>query len=114
MNTTFNIKRILIQYVQKQRFEFQSVFSCKQAIDELINTIQQIQMLTKGGMDAKKIMHVITNVNDELIKDQLLDNEQLRVIQNQIKKFEYQKQINAYTMVYNLISTLEGKGVNNV
>lgn len=106
MNTIMAIKRILIQYVEKQRFEFQSVLSCKQATKDLISTIQQIQMLTTGGMTAKKIMHVITNINDELIAEQLLDIGQLRTVEDQIKKFEYQKQVNAYTMVYNLISTL--------
>lgn len=68
-------------------------------------------MLTSGGMDAKKIMLVLNNVNDELIPTQPLSLEELKNIQDQICTYEYKKKVDTYTMVYNLISSLNGKGV---
>ena len=68
-------------------------------------------MLTSGGMDAKKIMLVLNNVNDELIPTQPLSLEELKNIQDQICTYEYKKKVDTYTMVYNLISSLNGNGV---
>lgn len=68
-------------------------------------------MLTSGGMDAKKIMLVLNNVNDELIPTQPLSLEELKNIQDQISTYEYKKKVDTYTMVYSLISSLNGKGV---
>lgn len=70
-------------------------------------------MLTSGGMDAKKIMLVLNNVNDELIPTQPLSLEELKNIQDQICTYEYKKKVDTYTMVYSLISSLNGKGVIN-
>ena len=68
-------------------------------------------MLTSGGMDAKKIMLVLNNVNDELIPTQPLSLEELKNIQDQICTYKYKKKVDTYTMVYSLISSLNGKGV---
>ena len=106
MNTIYNVKNILIQYIEKERFEFQCVLTKQKAIEELVGIIQQIQMFTKSGMDAKKIMYAITGINDESIEEQLLNIQKLKQIQKQIKKFNFKEESDTYNMIYNLILTL--------
>lgn len=107
--TMKNIKNVLINYVQKQRFQFQDVFSPPQVKSELISTLQEIQMFLKQGMNMVEINYVINKQHDDQITNQGT-NVNFDQIINYIKKYKVSKNLNGYKLAMKLINeTFKGE-----
>lgn len=58
-----DIRQILLYYLQKERFQYEKVFSKRQSIESMKGLFEEIEMCIKSGMNAKDVMLVINGIN---------------------------------------------------
>ncbi len=81
-----SIKQILVQMINKMKFQFNSLYEKSQIINEILQCIDQIELYVYGNMDMKEIMKIISGIySDDFSGIYKYDNEYFTNIKNKIK-----------------------------